>query len=201
MDKLYYERKIWEKGLHLVAGIDEAGRGSLIGAVIAAAVILPRNYLCKDIKDSKLLSAAKREALYALICQKALAVGVGVAELEIVERLNVKNAARQAMVEAVKNLVIKPDYLLIDAENITVNIPQENIIKGDVKSQSIAAASIIAKVTRDHLCLKWDKLYPCYGFKKNKGYLTREHKNALLTYGPCSIHRLSFLKNYKNYFK
>jgi ribonuclease HII len=196
MDRLYYERKFWEKGFHLVAGIDEAGRGSLIGAVVAAAVILPRNFQWAEIKDSKLLSAAKREVLYKLIYQKALAVGVGMAELEIVERLNVKNAARQAMLEAVKNLVLKPDFLLIDAENIALNIPQENIIKGDVKSQSIAAASIIAKVTRDHLCLEWDALYPVYGFKKNKGYLTRQHKEALLTHGACPIHRPSFLKKF-----
>ncbi|KFD41976.1 ribonuclease HII [Peptococcaceae bacterium SCADC1_2_3] len=194
MDRLYYERKIWEKGFHLVAGIDEAGRGSLIGAVVAAAVILPQNFIHPEIKDSKMLSAAKRELLYELIYQRALAVGVGMAELEIVERLNVKNAARQAMLEAVNNLVFKPDYLLVDAENIALNIPQENIIKGDVKSQSIAAASIIAKVTRDRLCLKWDTLYPEYGFKKNKGYLTRQHKEALLTYGPCPIHRPSFLR-------
>lgn len=194
MDRLYYERKIWKKGFHLVAGIDEAGRGSLIGAVVAAAVILPRNFLCPEIKDSKMLSAAKRELLYEIIYQKALAVGVGMAELEAVERLNVKNAARQAMLKAVKNLVVKPEYLLVDAENIALNIPQENIIKGDVKSQSIAAASIVAKVARDRLCLKWDILYPVYGFKKNKGYLTRQHKEALLTYGPCPIHRPSFLK-------
>ena len=194
MDRLYYERKIWEKGFRLVAGIDEAGRGSLIGAVVAAAVILPRNFLCPEIKDSKMLSAAKRELLYELIYQKALAVGVGMAELEAVERLNVKNAARQAMLKAVKNLVVKPEYLLVDAENIALNIPQENIIKGDVKSQSIAAASIIAKVTRDRLCLKWDVLYPVYGFKENKGYLTRRHKEALLVHGPCPIHRPSFLK-------
>lgn len=194
MDRLYYERKVWEKGFHLVAGIDEAGRGSLIGAVVAAAVILPRNFLCPEIKDSKMLSAAKRELLYELIYQKALAVGVGLAELEMVERLNVKNAARQAMLKAVNNLVFKPDYLLVDAENIALNIPQENIIKGDVKSQSIAAASIIAKVTRDRLCLKWDALYPVYGFKENKGYLTRRHKEALLAHGPCPIHRPSFLK-------
>ncbi|GAB6273594.1 MAG: hypothetical protein STSR0004_04570 [Peptococcaceae bacterium] len=194
MDRLYYERKIWEKGFRLVAGIDEAGRGSLIGAVVAAAVILPRNFLCPEIKDSKMLSAAKRELLYELIYQKALAVGVGMAELEAVERLNVKNAARQAMLKAVKNLVVKPEYLLVDAENIALNIPQENIIKGDVKSQSIAAASIVAKVTRDRLCLKWDILYPVYGFKKNKGYLTRQHKEALLVHGPCPIHRPSFLK-------
>jgi ribonuclease HII len=194
VDRLYYERKVWEKGFHLVAGIDEAGRGSLIGAVVAAAVILPRNFWCPEIKDSKLLSAAKRELLYELIYQKALTVGVGLAELEVVERLNVKNAARQAMLKAVKNLAYKPDYLLVDAETIALNIPQENIIKGDVKSQSIAAASIIAKVTRDRLCLKWDTLYPVYGFKKNKGYLTPRHKEALLAHGPCPIHRPSFLK-------
>ncbi|NLO89597.1 MAG: ribonuclease HII [Clostridia bacterium] len=192
---LEYERELWEKGYNLVAGIDEAGRGSLAGAVVAAAVILPVGLVIEGIKDSKELSPGQREKLYFQILNKSIAVAVGIVGEREIERINIKQASRLAMKKAVNSLRIYPQYLLIDAETIDSGLPQLKIIKGDKSSQSIAAASIVAKVTRDRMCIQWDALYPQYGFKKNKGYCTREHREALRKYGAAPLHRRNFVKN------
>jgi len=192
---LEYERELWRKGYTLVAGIDEAGRGSLAGAVVAAAVILPVGLVIEGIKDSKELSPRQREKLYFQILNKSIAVAVGIVDEREIEKINIKQASRLAMKKAVNSLRIYPQYLLIDAETIDCNLPQLKIIKGDKLSQSIAAASIVAKVTRDRMCFQWDSLYPQYGFKKNKGYCTKEHCQALRIYGAAPLHRRNFVKS------
>lgn len=194
------ERELWSNGYQLVAGCDEVGRGCLFGSVLAAAVILPRNVEIEGVRDSKKIAAKKREQLYEQIMEQAMAVGVGTVSAQIIDEINIKNAARLAMMKAVKNLKdsggqrMIPDYLLIDAEKINLKIPQQSIIKGDDLCHSIAAASIVAKVLRDRMCLKWAKEYPQYGLEQHKGYATKLHKEALLKYGPSQLHRKSFLK-------
>ncbi|CAM3355056.1 ribonuclease HII [Marinicrinis lubricantis] len=192
---LSYEQELWNRGLVHIAGIDEVGRGCLFGDVVAAAVVLPSSFVCEDIQDSKKLSEKKRDALYDIIQEQALAIGIGRVAAEEIDRINIKQAARLAMQKALRQMEIVPDYLLIDAERIETDIPQLSIVKGDSLSQSIAAASIIAKVTRDRLCVHWDQLYPQYGIAKHKGYATKEHREAIRTYGPCPLHRTSFLNN------
>lgn len=194
MELLIYERQLWQQGFHLVAGVDEAGRGTLVASVVAAAVILPEGLVIHGIKDSKQLTAKKRGYFYEIIQEQALAIGVARVDRELIEQINIKQAARLAMRLAVKRLKIAPDYLLVDAEKIEYPLPQMNIIKGDAYSQSIAAASIVAKVTRDRLCQQWDLMYPQYGIGKHKGYCTREHREAILKYGPCPLHRRKFLR-------
>jgi len=194
MDLLVYERWLWQKGFQLVAGIDEAGRGTLIASVVASAVILPGGLVVEGINDSKLLNAKKREYYYQIILEKAIAIGIGRVDRDIIERINIKQAARLAMKLAVRSLKIAPDFLLVDAENVEFPIPQISIIKGDSLSQSVAAASIVAKVTRDRLCRQWDQMYPQYGIGKHKGYSTKEHREAILKYGPCPLHRRTFLR-------
>lgn len=191
---LSYEREIWEQGYHLVAGVDEVGRGCLAGAVVAAAVIFPVGLLIEGVKDSKKLTAFQRERLYQQILCKSISVGVGIVDERIIDTINIRQASRLAMKRAVNSLRTYPDYLLIDAETIDIDLPQKKIIRGDSLSHSIAAASIIAKVTRDRLCIQWDAMYPQYGFKKNKGYCTKGHCLALQLYGPSPLHRRSFIK-------
>lgn len=179
-----------------ICGIDEAGRGPLAGPVVAGAVILPKDCRILYINDSKKLSEKKREELFEVIQREAIAVGVGVVSPGQIDDINILQATYEAMRQAVNNLDIRPDILLNDAVTIPgVNIKQVPIIKGDAKSISIGAASIIAKVTRDHMMYEYDKQYPEYGFAKHKGYGTRQHTEALRTYGPTPIHRLTFLKN------
>lgn len=190
---LTYESQLWEKGYQLVAGIDEAGRGCLAGGVVAAAVIFPVGLRIPDVKDSKQLTAKKREQLYQQIIAECICHGVGMVGPEIIDRINIRQAARLAMKQAVDALRTTPEFLLIDAETIDSIIPQKGIVKGDSLSHCIAAASIIAKVYRDRKCAEWDELYPGYGLKNNKGYCTREHCEALRTLGPSPIHRKSFL--------
>ncbi|KUK11433.1 MAG: Ribonuclease HII [Clostridia bacterium 41_269] len=192
---LEYERALWNKGYTLIAGIDEAGRGSLAGSVVAAAVILPVGLIIDGIKDSKELSPKQREELYLQILNKSIAVAVGVVNEREIEKINIKQASRLAMKKAVNSLRIYPQYLLIDAEVIDLNLPQLKIVKGDKLSQSIAAASIVAKVTRDRMCCQWDSMYPQYGFKRHKGYCTKEHCQALRVYGASPLHRKNFVKN------
>ena len=195
---MLYERKYAEYAL--IAGIDEAGRGPLAGPVVAAAVILPKDRPILYVNDSKQLSAKKREELYPVIFREALAVGVGMANEETIDRDNILQATYQAMRAAVKNLKtpegepVTPDLLLNDAVRIPeLTVRQIPIIKGDAKSCSIAAASIIAKVTRDRLMCEYDALYPEYGFAQHKGYGSASHIEALRKYGPCPIHRRTFI--------
>lgn len=180
-----------------VCGIDEAGRGPLCGPVVAAAVILPDEYNILYINDSKKLSETKREEVYKEIDKYAIAYGVGIVSPERIDEINILQATYEAMRTAIHKLSVKPDILLNDAVTIPmVDIKQVPIIKGDAKSQSIAAASIVAKVTRDHLMEEYDKLYPEYGFEKHKGYGTAAHIKAIKEYGPCPIHRRTFIKNF-----
>lgn len=179
-----------------ICGIDEVGRGPLAGPVVAAAVILPKDCTILYINDSKKLSAKKREQLYDEIMEKAVAVGVGMASHERIDEINILQATYEAMREAISHLEVEPDLLLNDAVTIpNVNIRQVPIIKGDAKSVSIAAASIIAKVTRDHMMEAFDDIYPQYDFASNKGYGSQKHIDALKQYGMTPIHRKSFLKN------
>lgn len=180
-----------------VCGIDEAGRGPLCGPVVAAAVILPDEYNILYINDSKKLSETKRKEVYKEIDKYAIAYGVGIVSPERIDEINILQATYEAMRTAIHKLSVKPDILLNDAVTIPmVDIKQVPIIKGDAKSQSIAAASIVAKVTRDHLMEEYDKLYPEYGFAKHKGYGTAAHIKAIKEYGPCPIHRRTFIKNF-----
>ena len=180
-----------------ICGIDEAGRGPLCGPVVAAAVILPDEYNILYINDSKKLSETKREEVYKEIDKYAVAYGVGIVSPERIDEINILQATYEAMRTAIHKLSVKPDILLNDAVTIPmVDIKQVPIIKGDAKSQSIAAASIVAKVTRDHLMEEYDKLYPEYGFAKHKGYGTAGHIKAIKEYGPCPIHRRTFIKNF-----
>lgn len=197
---LEYERDLWRRGIKLVAGIDEVGRGCLFGDVVAAAVVLPEGLEIEGVDDSKKLSEKKREELYAIICERALGIGIGRVEAAVIDSINIKQAARLAMKKALQQLEqsVKPDYLLVDAEKVDSDIPQLAIIHGDALSQSISAASIIAKVTRDRLCLQWDVEYPEYGIAAHKGYATKAHREALLRYGASPMHRRSFLGNILN---
>ncbi|MGI6669380.1 MAG: ribonuclease HII [Acetivibrionales bacterium] len=192
-----YEKEAYLKGFRYVAGIDEAGRGPLAGPVVAACVMLPEGCFIEGLKDSKKLSASKREKLYDIIMDKAVSVGTGIVDEKYIDSMNILNATKLAMKKAVEQVKPKPDLLLIDAIRLPdVDILQVPITKGDSLSISIAAASIIAKVTRDRLIEEADSLYPAYGFKKHKGYGTAEHIKAIRKYGICPIHRISFTKNF-----
>ncbi|MBR6478431.1 MAG: ribonuclease HII [Lachnospiraceae bacterium] len=190
-----YERSYPE--YQLICGIDEAGRGPWVGPVVAGAVILPKDCDILYINDSKKLSEAKREELYEVIKEKAVAWAVGSASEKRIDEINILQATYEAMREAISKLGVAPQLLLNDAVIIPgVDIPQVKIIKGDARSASIGAASIMAKVTRDRMMEEYDALYPEFKFAKNKGYGTKEHIEALLKYGPTPIHRRSFIKNY-----
>jgi ribonuclease HII len=188
-----HERELRLAGFRRIAGIDEVGRGSLAGPVVAAAVILPDRHRIKGLRDSKVLTRARREALYAQILDRADAVGVGCVEVEVIDRINILQATKLAMTEALGRLARQPDHLVIDALSLReVDLPQRPIIDGDAICASIAAASIVAKVTRDRICAEFDARYPAYGFARNKGYGTRRHLTALFVQGPCEWHRRSF---------
>ncbi len=192
---MVFEHKFEEYGL--IAGIDEVGRGPLAGPVMAGAVILPKDHPILYLNDSKKLTEKKREELYEVIMKEAVAVGIGVSSEQRIDEINILNATYEAMRQAIGKLDPQPDVLLNDAVKIPgVAIRQVPIIKGDAKSVSIAAASIIAKVTRDRLMVEYDSIYPGYGFAKNKGYGTAEHIAAIKEMGPCPIHRRSFIKNF-----
>lgn len=190
---LTYENRLWEQGVTSIAGVDEVGRGCLFGDVVAAAVILPQGCRMPEVRDSKQLSEKTREQLYTEICETALAVGIGRVDASGIDRLNIRQATRLAMKQAVLQLAPAPDYILIDAETVDLPMAQLSIVKGDANCQAIAAASIVAKVTRDRLCIEWDRLYPEYGLARHKGYATKQHREALLTHGPSPLHRRSFL--------
>ncbi len=193
---LIYEKQCMENGYHLIAGVDEAGRGPLAGPVVAAAVILPPLCKIEGVNDSKKLSPKKRRFLYDEIKNKALCVSVGVCDNELIDRINILQAALCAMGNAVKGLPAKPDFVLVDGNKSIpgLNIPQLPVVNADGKSMSVAAASIIAKVTRDNIMEDYESAYPAYGFAKHKGYGTKEHITVLRQKGPCPIHRASFIK-------
>ncbi len=191
---LDYERALYKKGYTFIAGCDEAGRGPLAGPVVAAAVIFDKNYRNDEIDDSKKLSDKKRRKLFQEIKENALAYEITIISPEKIDEINIYEASRLAMFESVKRLQVKPDYILTDAMPLkNIAIPQENIIKGDAKALSIAAASILAKVTRDDIMIELDKQYPQYGFAKHKGYPTKEHLLSLQKYGAIpGVYRYSY---------
>lgn len=189
---LEYESELYDKGITLIAGVDEVGRGPLIGPVVACACILPVNFYHKDIKDSKKLSEKKREEMYKIIKENAISIGLGIVSEKVIDEINIYEATKIAMKEALSDLSVTPNHVLIDAMKLDINIPSTSIIKGDAKSESIAAASIIAKVTRDHMLDEMDKEYPMYDLKNNKGYGTKKHLEALKEYGPCKYHRVTY---------
>lgn len=192
-----FEKAAVNSGFSCICGVDEAGRGPLAGPVCAAAVILPAGAVIEGLDDSKKLTEKKRERLYDIIKQTAVAYSVAYGTLEEIETVNILEATYLAMNRAIEGLTVKPDFALIDGNRVPrgIKIPCETIVKGDSKSMSVAAASVLAKVTRDRLMLEYDKKYPEYNFKKHKGYGTKEHTELIKQYGPCEIHRLSFLKN------
>ena len=192
--RLYlHEEQCYRQGAELVAGLDEAGRGPLAGPVVASAVVLPPYTLLNGLNDSKLVNPARREVLFGQIKAGAIGVGIGVVDAQLIDKHNILEATKIAMKQAIKNLGVTPDFLLIDAVKLDgLSMPQSNIIKGDRVSASIAAASIIAKVHRDRLMLDLHEQFPQYGFDKHKGYGTKEHLQALAKYGPCPFHRRSF---------
>jgi len=187
------EQKLRAEGFARIAGVDEAGRGPLAGPVIAASVILPVRCHLPGLQDSKLLTAKEREYLYGLVCERALSIGVGIADAKMVDRMNVLEATRWAMKEAVEQLDPQPEILLVDGrERLACLIPQRAIVGGDRLCGSIAAASIVAKTLRDGMMHDLDEIYPGYGFGEHKGYATKKHRTKLREFGPCPEHRLSF---------
>lgn len=190
---LEYETKLYKEGYKYIAGVDEVGRGPLVGPVVTAAVILPQGYYDKDIKDSKKISEKKRNELFDKIMKDAINISIGIKDNKVIDEVNIYEATKLAMYEAIEKLEVKPDYVLIDAMKLEeLTIPNEAIIKGDAKSQSIAAASIIAKVTRDNMMYELDKQYPEYGFGKHKGYPTKAHLEAIKKYGVLDNYRFTF---------
>ncbi len=190
-----YENEKYNEGYQYVCGCDEAGRGPLCGPVVASAVILPRGLIIEGLNDSKKLSEKKREKLFDIICEKAIAYAIAEATPEEIDEINILNASMLAMRRAVDALSVKADFALIDGNTSRgFDIPTETVVKGDAKSYSIAAASILAKVTRDRMCVDLDREYPEYGIIKHKGYPTKDHMDAVRKYGPSPIHRKSFLK-------
>ena len=201
------EEELYLKGVNSIAGIDEAGRGPLAGPVVVACVIMPRDSMIEGVNDSKKVSEKKREKLYEQIIEEAIAYGVGIISQEEIDRINILNATKEGLTMAIKEMekdlkekqrgFEKPEIILVDAltKIDTDGISYKSIIKGDAKSYSIAAASIIAKVTRDRIMRQWDEVYPMYGFEKHKGYGTAAHIAAIKEYGLCPLHRRSFVKN------
>mgnify|MGYP002619992069 FL=1 len=194
------DKEFFDMGLKYVCGIDEAGRGPLAGPVVVASVILPENSMIEGINDSKKVSESKREKLYDIILQEAISYGIGIIYQDEIDDINILQATKKGLHEAVMKMEIKPNVILVDALTgiDTLGIPYKSIIKGDAKSYSIGAASIIAKVTRDRIMREWDKVYPEYGFAGHKGYGTAKHIEAIKKYGLTPIHRKTFCKNFVN---
>ncbi len=191
---LEFENSIYETGKTLIAGIDEAGRGPLAGPVCAAAVILPKGLIIDEINDSKKLTEKKREKLFDVIIENAIAYSIQFCDPEIIDSINIRQATHKAMKNAVNGLSVKPEHIFIDGnDNIPFDFPYTYIVKGDAKSQTVAAASILAKVSRDRLMTELDKEYPQYGFAKHKGYGTKAHMEAIQQYGVSVVHRKSFM--------
>lgn len=195
IDWLYFEKEAKEKGYNAVCGVDEAGRGPLAGPVCAAAVILPEGLIIEGVNDSKKLTEKKREALFDVIIEQAISCSIAFGTVEEIERDNILKTTMNTMKRAVEGLGVSADYAMIDGNRLPpLDIPCEYIVKGDARSMSIAAASILAKVSRDRLMLEYAKAYPQYEFEKHKGYGTKLHVEKILEYGPSPIHRMSFLK-------
>ena len=193
-----YECELRSKGYKYICGIDEAGRGPLAGPVVVASVIMPENSMIEGVNDSKKVSEKKREKLYDLILSEAISYGVGIIGQDEIDEINILNATKKGLTISLQELTQKPDLIIVDALNNidTLGTKYESIIKGDAKCYSIAAASIIAKVTRDRIMREWDNVYPQYGFASHKGYGTAKHILAIKEYGPCPLHRKSFIKNF-----
>lgn len=192
------ELKLYSDKVQYICGIDEAGRGPLAGPVVVGAVILPGDSFIEGVNDSKKISEKKRERIYEQIIAEAISYGVGIVDQKTIDEINILNATKLGVKLALEQMKIKPDLILVDALNNmdTLGIPFKSVIKGDAKHYSIAAASIIAKVTRDRIMQEWDELYPVYGFAKHKGYGTAAHIQAIKENGPCILHRQSFIKNF-----
>ena len=190
---LKYERELYKNNITLIAGVDEAGRGPLVGPVVAAAVILPKNHKLEGLNDSKQLSEKKREKFYEILQREAVSIGVGIVSAKEIDEINILEASRKAMYIALNNLSVTPEYILSDAMSLNdIDIPSRPIIHGDALSLSIAAASVIAKVTRDHIMYELDRLHPEYNYKKNKGYPTKEHLELMKKYGIFEEYRMSY---------
>ena len=194
------ETKLYSGNIEYICGIDEAGRGPLAGPVVVGAVIMPKDSFIEGVNDSKKVSEKKREKLYDEITQNAIAWSVGIVDQKTIDEINILNATKLALKKALEGLEKRPDIIMVDAldKMDTLGIPYISVIKGDAKVYSIAAASIVAKVTRDRIMREWDEIYPKYGFAKHKGYGTADHIKAIKENGPCMLHRDSFIKNFIN---
>ncbi len=192
------EKELYNKGFKYICGIDEAGRGPLAGPVVVAGVIMPKDSMIEGVNDSKKVSEKKREKLYDMILEEAISYSVAIIGQDVIDEINILNATKQGVTKVVEELDVKPNLILVDALTHinTKGIPYDSIIKGDAKCYNIAAASIIAKVTRDRIMREWDEIYPQYGFINHKGYGTAKHIEAIKEYGPCPIHRRTFIKNF-----
>ena len=200
IDNYKYERELIDKGIKLIAGVDEVGRGPLVGPVVTACVILPLNYKLEGLTDSKKISEKKRDMFFDIINKDALGIGIGIVSEKVIDEINIYEATKVAMKQAINNCNIKPEHILIDAMKLDLDIPSTSIIKGDLLSLSISAASIIAKVTRDRMMYELDEKYPMYNFKNNKGYPTKDHLEAIKKFGIIDEHRKSYgpVKKYLN---
>ena len=200
MDLYQYERELYKNGIKYIAGVDEVGRGPLIGPVVSACVVLRENFIPEGLTDSKKLSEKKRDMFYDIIMENALGVGIGIVDACEIDKINIYEASKKSMILAIENCNCKIDHVLIDAMKLDINILSTSIIKGDAKSISIAAASVIAKVTRDRMMYELDKKYPMYGFKDHKGYPTKKHVDALNKYGLIEGYRKTYgpVKDYIN---
>lgn len=192
MDLYQYERELYKNGIKYIAGVDEVGRGPLIGPVVSACVVLRENFIPEGLTDSKKLSEKKRDMFYDIIMENALGVGIGIVDACEIDKINIYEASKKSMILAIENCNCKIDHVLIDAMKLDINIPSTSIIKGDAKSISIAAASVIAKVTRDRMMYELDKKYPMYGFGSHKGYPTKKHIEAIHEYGLIPGYRKSY---------
>ena len=192
------EKELYDKGFEYICGIDEAGRGPLAGPVVVAGVIMPKDSMIEGVNDSKKVSEKKREKLYDVILEEAISYSVAIIGQDVIDDINILNATKQGVTRVVEELDVKPNLILVDALTHinTKGIPYDSIIKGDAKCYNIAAASIIAKVTRDRIMREWDEIYPQYGFINHKGYGTAKHIEAIKEYGPCPIHRKTFIKHF-----
>ena len=193
------EKKLYEDmDLHYICGIDEAGRGPLAGPVVVGACIMPKDSMIEGVNDSKKVSEKKRELLFETIKEQAIAYAIGIVDQNIIDEINILEATKKGLTEALKELKVRPDYIVVDAltKIDTLGIPYMSVIKGDAKCYSISCASILAKVTRDRIMREWDEVYPTYNFKKHKGYGTKEHIEAIKKNGPCPIHRKTFITHF-----
>ena len=192
IDNYEYERKLRKEGIKLIAGVDEVGRGPLVGPVVAACVILPEKFNLEGLTDSKKLTEKKRDFFFQEIKKQAISIGIGIKDEDVIDEVNIYEATKLAMKEAIDKCDVKPEHILIDAMPLELDIPTTSIIKGDLKSITISAASVIAKVTRDRMMYELDEKYPMYEFKKNKGYPTKVHMEAIKEYGIIKQHRKTF---------